>query len=39
MGGAASMDVVVLDEATLRAKVKISREAMTAVEAAFAVLD
>ncbi len=33
-----SMDVVVLDETTLRARVKISREAMTVVEAAFAAL-
>jgi ectoine utilization protein EutC len=32
------MDVVVLDEATLRARVTISREAMTVVEAAFAAL-
>jgi ectoine utilization protein EutC len=32
------MDVVVLDEATLRARVKISREAMAVVEAAFAAL-
>ena len=33
-----SMDVVVLDEATLRARVKISREAMSVVETAFAAL-
>jgi ornithine cyclodeaminase len=33
-----SMDVVVLNETTLRARVKISREAMTVVEAAFAAL-
>jgi ornithine cyclodeaminase len=33
-----SMDVVVLDEATLRTRVKIGREAMAVVEAAFAAL-
>src|SRR4051794_4562895 len=33
-----SMDVVMLGEATLRARVKISREAMTVIEAAFAAL-
>ena len=33
-----SMDVAVLDEATLRARVKISRKAMSVVEAAFAAL-
>jgi ectoine utilization protein EutC len=33
-----SIDVIMLEEATLRARIKISREAMTVIEAAFAAL-